>query len=162
MLATLADVLTAARAGRYAVPAFDCVEDVMVRAILETAEARRSPVVMMCLPPDLEGNGWGYLPGVLRAAAEWHSIPVVVHLDPATELDQIARAVERGFTSVMIDGSSLPFEENVRLTRAAVEIARPRGASVEAELGHVGGADLEVKGRRDSVLTEPDEVARFV
>ncbi len=62
----------------------------------------------------------------------------------------------------MIDGSALEFAENVRLTRAAVEIARPQGVSVEAELGHVGGADLECKVRRESVLTESDEVARFV
>ena len=74
----------------------------------------------------------------------------------------IARAVGCGFSSVMIDGSSLPFEENVKLTQAAVQLARPKGISVEAELGHVGGMDLESLHRRDNVLTEPDEVARFV
>ncbi len=72
------------------------------------------------------------------------------------------KAVELGFTSVMIDGSSLPFEENVRLTRAAVEIAHPQGLSVEAELGHVGGMDLEATAAAENVLTEPEEVARFV
>jgi len=89
-------------------------------------------------------------------------VPVVLHLDHADNLDLVRAAVERGFTSVMIDGSALEFAENVRLTRAAVELAAARGVSVEAELGHVGGSDLECTVHRESVLTEPDEVARFV
>jgi fructose-bisphosphate aldolase class II len=163
MLTTLKEVLADARARQYAVPAFDCVEDVMVRAILETAEAKRSPVVMMCLEPDLKGGGWAYVPGLLKAVADFHKVPVVIHLDHADRLELIARAVDCGtFTSVMIDGSSLSFEENVRLTKAAAEMAHPRGISVEGELGHVGGLDLEATGLRESVLTEPGEVARFV
>lgn len=162
MLTTLKEVLTHARAGQYAVPAFDCMEDVMVRAILETAEAHRAPVVMMCLSPDLEGNGWIYLPGLIKAVADHHKIPVVLHLDHAHNLELIEKAVLHGFSSVMIDGSSLPFAENVSLTRAAVEIAGPHGISVEGELGHVGGMDLEATNRRESVLTDADEVARFV
>ncbi len=162
MLTTLKEVLTHARANQYAVPAFDCMEDVMVRAILETAEALNAPVIMMCLSPDLEGNGWVYLPGLIKAAAEHHKIPVVLHLDHADNLELIEKAVACGFSSVMIDGSHLPFDENVELTKAAVEIAAPHGVSVEAELGHVGGMDLEATHRRESVLTEADEVARFV
>jgi fructose-bisphosphate aldolase class II len=162
MLSTLREVLPAARAARYAVPAFDCMEDVMVRAILETAQSRRSPVVMMVLAPDLEGNGMTYVPGLIRAVAGQHPLPVVLHLDHAENLDLVRAALDHGFTSVMIDGSALEFAENVRLTRAAVELAAPHGASVEAELGHVGGADLACTVRRESVLTEADEVARFV
>ena len=116
----------------------------------------------MCLLPDLQGNGWAYLPGLIKAAAAHHKIPVVLHLDHAMDLESVRTAVEWGFSSVMIDGSSLPFDENVRLTKAAVDIARPRGVSVEAELGHVGGADLEGCAVGENVLTEPDEVARFV
>jgi len=163
MLATLKDVLAGAQAGGYAVPAFDCVEDLMVRTILETCETLRCPAILMGLPgPDLEGNGWYYVPGLVRAVADRHSIPVVLHLDHATRLEEIQRAVDLGFTSVMIDGSCLSFSENVRLTRAAVEIAHPRGVSVEAELGHVGGADLADSHYAESVLTEPEEVRKFV
>jgi len=162
MLTTLKEVLTHARENQYAVPAFDCMEDVMVRAILETAEAHKAPVILMCLEPDLQGSGWTYLPGLIKAVADHHSIPLVLHLDHADNLDLIRSAVDCGFSSVMFDGSSLPFEENVRLTREAVEIAHPHGVSVEAELGHVGGMDLEATNRRESVLTEADEVARFV
>lgn len=162
MLVTAKQVLEDARANRYAVPAFDCVEDVMVRAVLETAEDRRAPVFIMALEPDIEGNGWTYFSGLVKAVADYHKIPVVLHLDHSERLDAIQKAVDLGFTSVMIDGSMLPFEENVRLTKAAIEIARPHGVSVEGELGHVGGADLEATRCADNVLTEPDEVARFV
>ncbi len=162
MLATAKDVLVPARQGRYAVPGFDCVEDVMVRAILETAEECRSPVFMMCLEPDLRGKGIFYIPGLIRAVAEHHDIPVVLHMDHAADLETIRRALDAGFTSVMIDGSSLPFEENVALTRQAAEMAHAQGASIEAELGHVGGSDLDQTEHRENVLTEADEVARFV
>ena len=162
MLVTLREVLPAARRDHYAVPAFDCVEDVMVRAILETAELLAAPVILMCLVPDLEGNGIVYLSRLIRGVAEHHAIPVVLHLDHAATLDEVRRAIDHGFTSVMIDGSKLPFAENVRLTRAAVELAHPHGVSVEGELGHVGGMDLEAVQSSESVFTEPDEVTRFV
>jgi fructose-bisphosphate aldolase class II len=116
----------------------------------------------MCLTPDVEGNGMAYLPALIRAGAEHHRIPVALHLDHATELDQIKAAVDNGFTSVMIDGSRLPFDENAAITRAAVELAHPYGVSVEGELGHVGGMDLEATQCADSVLTEASEVAEFI
>lgn len=162
MLTTLKEILGQARREGYAVPAFDCVEDVMVRAILETAERLRAPVVLMCLPPDLEGNGMAYVSGLVRAVADHHRIPVALHLDHATGLELVEDAIGHGFTSVMVDGSRLPFDENVKLTRAAVALAHPRGVSVEGELGHVGGMDLEATEQAESTLTEPDEVARFV
>ena len=163
MLTTLVEALGDARRNGYAVPAFDCVEDVMVRAILETCEEMCSPVVLMCLVgADLDGNGWRYIPGLVRAVAAFHSIPVVLHLDHATELDSIKRAVDGGFTSVMIDGSMLPFEKNVEITRATVGMAHPKGISVEGELGWVGGFDLQARNTGAPVLTEPEEVERFV
>ncbi len=134
----------------------------MVRAVLETAQELRSPVAIMCLEGDLQGNGWHYIPGLVRAVAACHDIPIALHLDHATNLDLIRRAVDAGFTSVMIDGSSLPFEEKVALTKAAADLAKPYGLSLEGEVGHVGGADLEATGHHDSVHTEPEEVLKFV
>jgi len=162
VLTTLKEILADARAGHYAVPAFDCVEDVMVRAILETAETLRSPVILMGLPPDLVGNGMVYLAGLARAAAEYHSIPVALHLDHTTDLNLVRAAIDLGFTSVMVDGSNLPFAENAAFTRQAADMAHAQGVSVEGELGHVGGMDLEATECGESVLTEPDEVARFI
>lgn len=162
MLTTLKEILGHAREKRYAVPAFDCTEDVMVRAILETAEAHKAPVILMGLTPELEAAGMVYLTKLIRTVADFHQIPVALQLDHATDLDLIKKAVDNGFTSVMIDGSKLPFEENVRLTKATVKIAEPHGISVEAELGHVGGMDLAATECAESVLTEADEVTRFV
>jgi len=165
MLATLRDVLVHARENQYAVPAFDVVEDVMTRTVLETVEDLKAPVIIMLLEADLEtggGNGWAYQLGLLKAVADHHKVPIAVHLDHATNLDVIRKAVDAGFTGVMIDGSKLPFEENVAFTKAAVDMAAPNGVSVEAELGHVGGMDLQETECADSVLTEADEVARFV
>jgi len=162
MLVTLKDILADAQANHYAVPAFNCIEDVMLRTVLETAEANKAPVIIMGLGADLQGNGWTYLGDTAKRAAEYHDIPVTLHLDHSTDLDVIAQAVEHGFTSVMFDGSRLPFEENVRLTKAAAEIARARGVSVEGELGHVGGMDLADAEHVESVLTEPEDVAKFV
>ena len=163
MLTTLKEVLADARKNRYAVPAFDCVEDVMVRAILETCQKMRSPVVLMCLVgPDLDGNGWTYIPSLIKAVADFHDIPVVLHLDHATDLESIKRSVEIGFTSVMIDGSTLPFEQNVEITKTTVDMAHPKGISVEGELGRVGGLDLQATVRAESTLTESAEVEKFV
>ncbi|UCC44955.1 MAG: class II fructose-bisphosphate aldolase [Candidatus Zixiibacteriota bacterium] len=163
MLTTLEEVLADARKNGYAVPAFDCVEDVMVRAILETCEEMLSPVVLMCLVgADLDGNGWAYVPGLVRAVADSHAIPIVLHLDHATELESIKKAVDGGFTSVMIDGSMHPFDKNVEITKATAQIAHPKGISVEGELGWVGGFDLQARSTGQPVLTEPKEVEKFV
>jgi fructose-bisphosphate aldolase class II len=163
MLTNLKDVLADARRNGYAVPAFDCVEDIMVRTILETCQNIRSPVVLMCLVgQDLDGNGWRYIPGLVRAVADCHDIPIVLNLDHATDLEQIRKALDAGFTSVMIDGSALPFAQNAGITKVAVEMARPKGISVEGELGFVGGQDLLATVDAESVLTEPEEVERFV
>ena len=88
MLTTLKEILGHDRDHQYAVPAFDCVADVMVRAILETAESCNAPVILMCLVPDLEGNGMVYLPQLIRIAAEHHCVPVVLHLDHASDMSK--------------------------------------------------------------------------
>lgn len=161
MLVTLNDVLPAAREGHYAVPAFDTREDLMVRAVLETAEQQRSPVIVMLLEPELSGNGMPYAAGLVKAVADYHSVPVVLHLDHSTNVDLVRACIEFGFSSVMFDGSRLGFDENAAITKSVVEMAHPRGVTVEAELGFVGGRTLDDKGSTESVLTEPDDVVRF-
>jgi len=162
MLVTLKDILADARDNHYAVGAFNVIENVMLRTVLETAEAKEAPVIIMGLAADLEGPGWTYIAGLAKLAAEYHNIPVCLHLDHCYDLDYIRQAVDHGFTGVMYDGSSLPFEENVKMTKAAVDIAHPHGVSVEAELGHVGGSNLTETQHVESILTEADEVTKFV
>lgn len=161
MLTTIREMLNDARAGHYAVAGFDCCEDVMVRTIIETAEDLKSPLILMGLEPQMRGAGWHYVAGLIRAVAPHYKIPIALHMDHAADLETIRTAIDCGFTSVMIDGSALPFEENVELTKAAVAMARPLGITVEAELGKVGGMDLEDCEHVENVLTEPDEVTKF-
>lgn len=163
MLVNLNQMLTKARQGHYAVAAFDCVEDLMVRTILDTAEEEKSPVILMALEYDLKGRGMHYIAGLVKAVADSYSIPIALHLDHATNFEIVKRAIDHGFTSVMYDGSALPFEENVKNTAYVVSLAKKHNISVEAELGHVAGKELD--GGEDETgmkLTEADEVVSFV
>lgn len=165
MLVTLNEVLPQARQQHYAVGAFDCTEDVMIRAILDTAEQERAPIILMALEHDLKGRGVQYISGVVHAVADAYQIPIVLHLDHAENLDIIRKAIDHGFTSVMFDGSQLPFRENIERSREVVEIAHTHGVAVEAELGFVAGKDIygtDYPGAGQSLLTEPNEVIEFV
>lgn len=161
-LYTLKELLGDARRRRYAVPGFDCVGEIYIRAILDTAEQEMSPVILMALGRDLAGRGLHYIAGLVHAVAPHYAIPIALHLDHATDLDLVRRCIDEGFTSVMFDGSTLPYGENVDMTASVVELASPRGVSVEAELGCVAGTEITGENLGDNVLTEPDQVADFV
>jgi len=162
MLQTAKEILKDAREKRYAVPGFNCVADVMIRGVLDRAERLRSPIFLMLLVDEIEEKTWWYYPAIVRAVADRYTIPIAMHLDHATQLDDIRAALDNGFTSVMYDGSSLPFDRNVEMTRKTVEMAQSYGASVEAELGLVGGSDIEAQGDVQNILTQPGDVAVFV
>jgi len=162
MLTTAKDVLKDAREKHYAVPGFNCVADIMIRGILDRAETLRAPVFLMLYAAEVDDKTWRYYPAIVKAVAGQYTIPIVMHLDHAMEFTVIQAALDDGFTSVMYDGSNLPFDENVEMTRKVVELAAPYGASVEAELGLVGGFDLSAKNNAANILTQPDEVITFV
>jgi fructose-bisphosphate aldolase class II len=162
MLCTAKEVLKDAREKRYAVPGFNGVADVMIRGILDRAERCRAPVFMMIYVGEVDSRTYWYYPTTIRAVAERYTVPIVLHLDHASDINDIKAALDNGFTSVMYDGSHLPFDENVIMTRKVVELAAPYGASVEAELGLVGGFDLQESAPVANILTQPDEVEQFV
>ena len=163
MLTTAKEVLKDARQNRYAVPGFNCIADVMIRGILDRAERCRAPVFLMLYAAEVGDKTFWYYPAIVRAVADRYTIPIVLHLDHATEIDVIREALDHGFYSVMYDGSSLPFDQNAEMTRKVVELAAPYGASVEAELGLVGGLDvLTASTSVANVLTQPNEVIAFV
>ena len=168
MLVTMKDMLRDAQAGHYAVPAFDISNYEMMRAVLETCEEERSPALLMGLGVDLEGRNMQLLTGMVRECAKHFDIPVCFHLDHATDFSLIQKAVDAGFSSVMYDGSVLPFGENAENTAEVVQFAHARGVTVEAELGHVGNASVgnisETGTDSDpgESLTVPEEVARFI
>ncbi|AWI06877.1 class II fructose-bisphosphate aldolase [Clostridium drakei] len=162
MLVTLNEILKKAREEHYAVPAFDCTEDVLIRTILDTAEEKKSPVILMVLEHDLAGKGIKYITSMIKGVANEYKIPIALHLDHATNFEIIEKAIENGFTSVMYDGSMLSFDENVVNTKKVVDMAKKKGVSVEAELGHVAGKEIDGTSAGETMLTDADEVVKFV
>lgn len=156
-LATLAEVLGPAVREGYAVPGLVCLGWEDARAYVRAAEAERAPVILQAGPgarAHMPVAVWG---AMFRALAEGASVPVVAHLDHGLTVDDCRVAIAAGFSSVMVDGSALPLEENIRLTAEVVALAHAAGASCEGELGVVGYA-----GGKASTGTDPEEAARFV
>ena len=168
MLVTMKEMLANAKKGHYALPAFDVSNYEMMRAVLDACEEERSPALLMGLGVDLSGKGLPLMAAMVRAASDHYTVPVCFHLDHATDLDLIKAAIDAGFSSVMFDGSELPFEENAKRTAEVVAYAHAHGVTVEAELGHVGNAMVGnekatvFNENAEDTLTLPDEVVRFV
>ena len=161
-LSTVKDLLLDARINHYAVPGFECLSDMYVRPILDMAEKDRSPVIILLLGCDVEGRAMHYLAGLIHTVAPHYNVPIALQLDHATDIDVIKRCIDHGFTSVMFDGSALPFEKNIEMTSRVVELARPHGVSVEAELGCVAGKEIDGTDIGETVFTRPGDVVEFV
>ena len=162
-LVTIESVLYDAVQGGYAVGAFNFngIED--ARGILEAAAQKRSSVILMSSVSAVKYiGGPKAVVGLVRGLVDELDIPVVLHLDHAEEQDIIYSCVDAGFTSVMIDGSKLSFEDNVAISHQVVRYAHKFGVSVEAELGKIGGHEENILlSTKDAVLTDPGEAVRF-
>ena len=138
----------------------------MIRPILRAAERLRSPAIVQISQREFERYGLDprSFSDAFSAAldAEGPTVPIVLHLDHTFELPVIDAAIEAGFTSVMMDGSSKPFDENVALSREAAERAHARGVSIEAELGRIGTTDFIESDDDEQAYTDPDEASDFV
>ena len=162
-LVSLTALLEPAREGGYAVGAFNFCNAETAQAVVEQGAALRSPVLLMIGPWETPLLGSRLVVEIADWLARSADVPVCLHLDHASELEPIRECIAAGFPSVMIDASHCDFEENVRRTRAAVEIAHPLGVSVEGELGAIGSVDdAAVEGRRRPCLTDPEQAAEFV
>ncbi len=161
MLVTSKKLLVPARAKHYAIPAFNVNNLEILKAVMSAAEKMRSPVIIQTSEGAIDYAGVEYLSAMIRVAAKG-KIPVAMHLDHGKELRYVKLALANGYTSIMLDGSSLPYKQNVALTKTAVKLARAVGASVEAEIGALAGIEDQVSvEERDAKLTDPDEAARF-
>lgn len=167
-LVSMKEILEDARKRKYAVGAFDVSNYEMVRAVIDTAEKLNSPVILMGLRVDLENKGIDYLTSMAKTAAEVSSVPVCFHLDHSRDVDFLKKAIEKGFSSVMIDGSKLDFNDNVSLTKQVCDIAHAKNITVEAELGHVtdaivgDGSQKEATEDPKEYLTKPEEAEEFI
>lgn len=158
MLCTLKEAAGLAVRAGHGLAAFNVFGYEDAAAVIHAAEKTERPVVLMTNKVAVEHMGIPILSQMLRYMAEQAAVPVCVHLDHATELEKIRMAVDCGYTSVMIDGSGLPFDENVAITREAAAVAHPHGISVEGEIGSVGYSDNKAVRSR---FTEPDEAEKF-
>lgn len=159
MLVTMKEILDHAKKGGYGVTAPNVQSEDTVRAVLEVAEEYHAPMIV-----DVNAFIHTDLPWfihMIRDLAEKVSVPVAINLDHGKSYEDIMLAINSGFTSIMVDRSSLSYEENVEQTKEVVKMCRPLGISVEAELGHVGmGNNYAVDGVNN--LTVPKEAADFI
>lgn len=168
MIVTMKEMLADAREKHYAIPAFDVSNYEMMKAVLEVCEEEKSPALLMTLGVDTKGRDLQLLSSMIKSASDYFKVPVCLHADHATDIDFIKFACDNGYSSVMYDGSVLPFEENAKNTAFVTEYAHKKGISVEAELGHVGNASVgsisETQTDTDpgESLTLPEEVKSFV
>lgn len=160
-LVTSKDMLLDAQKGNYAVGAFNVENMEMVMAVVEAAQEMQSPVILQTTPSTARYAGLNLYYANVKAVAERATVPVALHLDHGSSFELAVQALREGYTSVMIDGSHLPWEENSRLVRRVVDACRPCRVPVEAELGCVGGKedDLDSSG---TGLTSPEQAVKFV
>lgn len=161
-LVSMRDVLPKAKRDGYAVTAFNIENMEMAQTVVRTAAELRSPVIVQTTPGTVKYAGLGMLRAMVAEEAGQADVPVVLHLDHGNSFELCADAIRAGYTSVMIDGSKLPYEENAALTARVVKMAADAGVDVEGELGTVGGKEdaHEVKSGAE-IYTDPRQAAEF-
>ncbi len=161
-LVNMTDMLKKAQAGHYAVGAFNILDYNSLKAVVRAAEDLSAPVIIQTSVKTVEFWGARTMAGWAREIAEPSHVPVAIHLDHCKSVDFVGECIEAGWTSVMIDASSKPFEENLLLSRRVVEMAKPAGVSVEAELGAIGGVEDDISVADDDArLANPDKAEQF-
>lgn len=160
MIVSLKEMLQEADKGRYAVGAFNCLSLENVEGAIAAAEELHSPIIIQLAEVQFPCAPMNLMAPIYLEAARKASVPVVVHLDHGQSFETCAEAIRLGFGSVMFDGASLPFEENVRITREVTRMAKAMGVDVEAELGKVG--DVGKDDDKADVFTDVEESARFI
>ncbi|MGM0471001.1 MAG: class II fructose-1,6-bisphosphate aldolase [Bacillota bacterium] len=162
-LVPMSQILEKADAEDYAVGGFNINNLEALQAIIEAAEEENSPVIIQTSEGAIRYIDMEYASSMVQAAAEKASVPVALHLDHGSSFEKTVECIRNGYSSVMIDASKSPFEENVATTNKVIEAASAVGVSVEAELGKLGGAEDDHKVEdKDATLTDPDEAVEFV
>ncbi len=162
MLITGSEMLEVAHEHNFAVPAFNVSEYAMFNGLVDACERTRSPMMVAIHPDEFSHIGADLMRAILEHSRN-ATVPIAVHWDHGGSYAQIITAIQAGFTSVMIDGSALPFEDNVAVTAKVVEAAHSVGVSVEGELGTIGQGDAYGEsGSSDIIYTDPADAVTFV
>ncbi len=152
-----------ALAGKYAIGAYNVNNMEILQAIAEAAEETRSPIILQVSAGARKYANQTYLIKLVEAALATTTVPIALHLDHGADFEICKACIDGGFSSVMIDGSRFPLEENIRVTKEVVEYAHAHGVSVEAELGKLAGVEDDVKVKAaDSTYTDPQDAVKFV
>ena len=164
---TTKEMLKVAQKGRYSIGAFNANNMEIIQAIVETAEEEKAPVILQASQGAIKYAGLESIVAMVKVMAEKVKVPVALHLDHGTDYYQNIKCLRAGFTSLMYDGSKLPFDENVKMTKKVVEMAHACGIPVEAELGQIGKMDdsdepgIALEKVKESMAV-PEEAAKFV
>ena len=162
MLLSMHELLKPTRQHQFAVGAFNVADSCFVRAVVEEAEATQTPAIIAIHPSEHDFLGDPFF-SYVRDITQRSRVPFTLHLDHGASVEHVLRAIRCGFTSVMIDGSLLPYQENVELTREVVRLAHAVGVSVEGELGTIGQTGTSVEGGVTEVTyTDPQQAEDFV
>jgi fructose-bisphosphate aldolase class II len=162
MLTTGKVILDVANEHSFAVPAFNISDYAMFNGIIEISEEKKAPVILGIHPDEVNHVGVEMIAAVTQRAHR-SAVPIAIHWDHGANYEQILTAIHSGFTSVMIDGSMLPFEENIAISRKVVHTAHAVGLSVEGELGTIGQTDAEAEeGGNAIIYTNPEDALAFV
>ena len=161
-LENMTAMLKQARKGRYAVGAFNILDYNSMKAVVQAAEEINSPVIVQTSVKTVKYWGYETIVTWITDLADKSDVPVAIHLDHCKEIEVIKKCIDKGWTSVMIDASSCPFEENLALTNQVVEAASPHNISVEAELGEIGGVEDDISVTdQASFLADPARAEEF-
>lgn len=156
-------MLEDAKKNKYAVGAFNIHNLETLKAVVKAAYEMRSPLILQTTPGTIKHAGEDYIAAMAKVASEKYDIPIALHLDHGNSFDLVVKCIRAGYTSVMIDGSMLSYEQNVELTKKVVEVAHAAGVTVEAELGSIVGVEDDMYVKEDkSAFTDPEMAADFV
>jgi len=160
-LVTTTEMFKKAYEGKYAIGAFNINNMEIIQGIVDACKAKNSAVILQVSKGAMKYAGPKYLKGMVDAAVAVTGLDIALHLDHGPDLETVKEAIDAGFTSVMIDGSHLDFEENVKITKEVVDYAHAKGVVVEAELGILAGVEDDVHAE-EHVYTDPDQAVDFV
>ncbi|QJW48109.1 class II fructose-1,6-bisphosphate aldolase [bacterium BFN5] len=162
-LVTSKEMFTKAYEGQYAIGAFNVNNMEIIQGIVEAAKEEKAPLILQVSAGARKYANHTYLMKLVEAALEDSGLPICLHLDHGEDFEICKACVDGGFSSVMIDGSKYPFEENIALTKKVVDYAHARGVVVEGELGRLAGVEDAVKvNAKDATYTDPDQAVEFV
>jgi len=162
-LVTSKEMFKKAYEGGYAIGAFNVNNMEIIQGITEAAQEVNAPLILQVSAGARKYAKHVYLMKLIEAAIEDTGLPICVHLDHGDSFELCKSCIDGGFTSVMIDGSHLPFEENIKLTKQVVDYAHAHGVVVEGELGRLAGIEVAVNvSEKDAAYTDPDQVEEFV